>query len=68
MPLHVGCRYSQSDSARDRTDAERDAYWRNLVNTTEPSVCGGDAIGLMSNYFDHFLRRTRIQLHTWLTG
>jgi len=21
----------------------RDAHWRNLVNTIEPSVCGGDA-------------------------
>jgi len=25
-----------------------------MANTTEPSVCGGDAV-LMSNYFDHLL-------------
>ena len=31
------------------------AYWRNRANTIEPSVCGGDATYLMSNYFDHFL-------------
>jgi len=26
-------------------------YWRHLTNTTEPSMCGGDAA---LNYFDHF--------------
>jgi len=31
-----------------------DAHWRYPVNTTEPSVCGGDA-AFMSNYFDHVL-------------
>ena len=28
--------------------------WRHLANTTEPSVCCGDAVSL-SNYFDHLL-------------
>jgi len=28
------------------------ANWRNLANTTEPSMCGDDA-GFSSNYFDH---------------
>jgi len=28
------------------------AYWRNLANTIEPSVCNGDA-AFLSNYFDH---------------
>jgi len=28
-------------------------HWRHLANTTEPSVCGGDAV--LSNYFDHLL-------------
>jgi len=28
------------------------AHWRNLANTTEPSVCCGDA-AFLSNYFDH---------------
>jgi len=28
------------------------SHWRNLANTIEPSVCGGNA-GLMTNYFDH---------------
>jgi len=30
------------------------AHWRNLANTTEPSMCGGDA-AFLSNYFDHLL-------------
>jgi len=30
-----------------------DAHWRNLVNTNEPSICGGDAA--LSSYFDHVL-------------
>jgi len=29
------------------------AHWRHLANTTEPSVCGGDAAFLL-NYFYHF--------------
>jgi len=29
----------------------RRAYWRQLANTTEPSVCCGDAA--LSTYFDH---------------
>ena len=28
------------------------AHWRNLANTTESSMCGGDA-AFLSNYFDH---------------
>jgi len=31
-----------------------DAHWRNLANTIELSMCGGDAVCL-SNYFDHLL-------------
>jgi len=27
------------------------AHWRNLANTIEPSMCGGNAT--LSNYFDH---------------
>jgi len=30
------------------------AHWRNLANTIEPSMCGGDA-AFLSNYFDHLL-------------
>ena len=30
------------------------AHWDHLTNTTEPSVCGGDA-AFLSNYFDHML-------------
>ena len=30
------------------------AYWRNLMNTIEQSMRGGDA-AFLSNYFDHFL-------------
>ena len=30
------------------------AHWRNVANTTEPSICGGDA-AFLSNYFDHLL-------------
>ena len=30
------------------------AHWRRLANTTEPSMCGGDA-AFLSNYFDHLL-------------
>jgi len=29
------------------------AHWCHLANTTEPPMRGGDAGGLMSNYFDH---------------
>ena len=28
------------------------AHWRNLANTVELSMCGGDA-AFLSNYFDH---------------
>jgi len=31
-----------------------DAYWRNLANTIEPSVCCGDA-AFWSKFFDHLL-------------
>ena len=50
---HVRCRYTKSDSAGDRTgtvEMQVGAYWRNLVNTIEPFVCG-----LMSNYFNRLL-------------
>jgi len=30
------------------------AHWRNLANTIEPSMCGGDAAFLL-NYFDQVL-------------
>jgi len=30
------------------------AHWRQLANTSEPSMCGGDA-AFLSNYFDHLL-------------
>ena len=30
------------------------AHWRQLVNTTELSVCGGDA-GFLFNYYEHLL-------------
>ena len=30
------------------------AHWPHLVNTTEPSMCGGDA-AFLSNYFDQLL-------------
>jgi len=30
------------------------AHWRRLANTTEPSMCGGDA-AFLSSYFDHLL-------------
>ena len=30
------------------------AYWHHLLNTTEPSMCGGDA-AFLSNYFDYLL-------------
>jgi len=40
------------------------AHWRNLANTIEPSMCGGDA-AFLSNYFDHLLR---LQAHTAETG
>jgi len=30
------------------------AHWHHLVNTIEPSMCGGDA-AFFSNYVDHLL-------------
>jgi len=33
------------------------SQWRHLANTIEPSMCGGDATFLLSNYFDHFPAR-----------
>ena len=30
------------------------AHWRNLANTSEPFMCGGNA-AFLSNYFDHLL-------------
>jgi len=50
---HVRGRYTESDSAGDRTssqygaDADRGAYWHNLVNTTEPSLCSSNAALLL---------------------
>jgi len=46
-----GGRYTQSDSAGGNTGTarmpigftRRDAHWRHLENTNEPSTCGGDA-------------------------
>jgi len=35
--------------------------WRHLMNTTEPSMCGGDA-ALLSNYFDHLFTGVTIHL------
>jgi len=47
MPGHVRGRHTQSDSTSDRTsydaDTDEGAYWRDMANTTEPSVCRGDA-------------------------
>jgi len=37
------------------------AHWRNLTNTIEPSMCGGD-VAFLSNYFDHLL----LLLHNYL--
>ena len=31
------------------------AHWHHLANTTEPSICGGDAAAFLSNYFDQLL-------------
>jgi len=31
-----------------------ESHWRNLANTTKPSICGGDA-AFLSNYFYHLL-------------
>jgi len=42
-----------------------DAHWRHLVNTIEPSVCGGDA-ALCQHYCDHLFRPgdwSHIQIH-----
>jgi len=30
------------------------AHWHNLVNTIEPSKCGGN-VAFLANYFDHLL-------------
>jgi len=38
-------------------------HWRNLANTTEPSVCGSDAA--LSNYFDHLLLLVTGSLKIW---
>jgi len=38
-------RYTQSHSAGyNGADADGGAHWRHLTNTTEPPVCGGDAV------------------------
>jgi len=36
------------------------ALWREKANTTEPSMCGGDAA--LSNYFDHLLQSRQRRL------
>ena len=48
MPGHACPRSMYSNRlsrGQNRYGAHADwcAYWRNLANTTEPSVCGGDA-------------------------
>ena len=40
-----------TQQGQDRHDW--DVPWRNLANTTEPSMCGGDAALL--DYFDYLL-------------
>jgi len=42
------------------------AYCRHLANTTEPSICGGDA-AFLSNYFDHLLLLRVSIAYLWLT-
>jgi len=39
---------------------EAGALWRDLANTTESSMCGGDAA--LSNYFDHLLQSRQRRL------
>jgi len=41
------------------------AHWRQLANTIEPSVCGGDAV-LCQNYFDHLLLLLQLRSSTRL--
>jgi len=38
------------------------AHWRNLTNTIEPSMCGGDAV-FLSNYFDHLFAKERVEVN-----
>jgi len=36
----------------------RGGHWRHLANTTKPSVCGDDAVKLLSNLLRNLSRRT----------
>jgi len=42
------------------------AHWRNLANTSEPSMCGGDA-AFLSNYVDH-LSYCASDIISWCTS
>ena len=61
MPGHVLGRYTQSDSAGDRTGTVRMPIGCILANTIEPFVCRGDAalcqITLTTCYHHHHRRR-----------
>jgi len=43
------------------------AHWRHLMNTTEPSMCSGDA-AFLSSYFEHMFLcvYTSLGKRTWL--
>jgi len=42
------------------------AHWRNLANTIEPSMCGGDA-AIVPNYFDHLFYNSTWKIFQVLT-
>ena len=56
MTRHVDTlKATQEGTIQNWYVADADAYWRNLANTIEPSVCGGDVafcqITLTTSYY-----------------
>jgi len=61
MPFGLSTRVSPRKHALNE-----DAHWRNLTNTIEPLMYGGDA-AYLSNYFD-YLSGIRYVLHAYATN
>jgi len=61
-------RLSRDQKIQNRysADADGNAYWRNMANAIEPSVCGGDValgqITLTSCYYYTYITSTAVEM------
>jgi len=55
MPFGMWTRVGPRKYVLEKWGSWGGAHWRNLANTIEPLMCGGDA-ACLSNYLDHLLK------------